>query len=293
MAGMRQDKAVDGFRLAYDRTGRGPAVLLLHGWPGDRTDYREVVPLVSAAAEVIVPDLRGFGESDKHEADPAAQYNAAAQARSILGLIEELELRRPVIAGYDVGSRVAQAIARERPDLVSALVIAPPLPGIGERILDPQAQREFWYQSFHNLGLSLELIDGKPDAVRSYLRHFWSHWSGPGYELAGDDLDHLVSVYRAPGAFAASIAWYRAGAGAVAASLAERVPEPDQRIAVPTTVLWPSHDPLFPRAWSDRIDGFFAAATLTLLDGVGHFTPLECPDTFARAVSAAASTVSG
>jgi pimeloyl-ACP methyl ester carboxylesterase len=293
MAGMRQDRAVDGFRLAYDRTGQGPAVLLLHGWPGDRTDYREVVPLVAASAEVIVPDLRGFGESDKHEADPAAQYNAVAQARSVAGLIEELGLRRPVIAGYDVGSRVAQAIARERPDLVSALVIAPPLPGIGERILDPQAQREFWYQSFHNLGLSLELIDGKPDAVRSYLRHFWSHWSGPGYELAGDDLDHLVSVYRAPGAFAASIAWYRAGAGAVAASLAERVPEPDQRIAVPTTVLWPSHDPLFPRAWSDRIDGFFAAATLTLLDGVGHFTPLECPDTFARAVSAAASTVSG
>jgi len=160
MAGMRQDKAVDGFRLAYDRTGQGPAVLLLHGWPGDRTDYREVVPLVSASAEVIVPDLRGFGESDKHEADPATAYNAAAQARSILGLIEELELRRPVIAGYDVGSRIAQAIARERPDLVRALVVAPPLPGIGRRILDPQAQREFWYQSFHNLGLCPELIDG-------------------------------------------------------------------------------------------------------------------------------------
>ena len=63
-------------------------MILLHGWPGDRTDYRDVAPLVSAAADVIVPDLRGFGESDKHEADPAEQYNAAAQARSVLGLIE-------------------------------------------------------------------------------------------------------------------------------------------------------------------------------------------------------------
>ena len=73
---MRQQTAVDGFRLAYDRTGPGPgapAVILLHGWPGDRTDYRIVVPRVSAAADVIVPDLRGFGESDKHEADPAEQ----------------------------------------------------------------------------------------------------------------------------------------------------------------------------------------------------------------------------
>ena len=63
---MRQDRAVDGFRLAYERSGPGagaPAVLLLHGWPGDRTDYREVAPLVSAAADVVVPDLRGFGLS--------------------------------------------------------------------------------------------------------------------------------------------------------------------------------------------------------------------------------------
>ena len=178
---------MDGFRLAYDRTGQGPgspAVLLLHGWPGDRTDYREVVPLVSAAADVVVPDLRGFGESDKLEAGPAAQYTAAAQARSLIGLIEELALGRPVLAGYDIGSRIAQAIARDRPDLVRALVIAPPLPGIGDRILRPQAQREFWYQAFHQLELCTDLIDGRPDAVRAYLRHFWSHWSGPGYELS-------------------------------------------------------------------------------------------------------------
>ena len=70
MTGMRQDIAIDGFRLAFDRAGAGPAVLLLHGWPGDRTDYRAVAPLVSEAADVIVPDLRGFGESDKHEAEP-------------------------------------------------------------------------------------------------------------------------------------------------------------------------------------------------------------------------------
>jgi pimeloyl-ACP methyl ester carboxylesterase len=90
------------------------------------------------------------------------------------------------------------------------------------------------------------------------LRHFWSHWSGPGYEPTGDDLDHLVSVYGPPGAFTASIAWYRAGAGSVAASLAERVPDPGDRLAVPATVLWPSRDPLFPIAWSDRIGDFFS-----------------------------------
>lgn len=53
---MRQVTPVDGFRLAYDRAGRGPAVLLLHGWPGDRTDYREVAPLAAAPADVITPE---------------------------------------------------------------------------------------------------------------------------------------------------------------------------------------------------------------------------------------------
>jgi pimeloyl-ACP methyl ester carboxylesterase len=290
---MRQDAAVDGFRLAYERAGQAgaPAVLLLHGWPGDRTDYRDVVPLLSGQADVVVPDLRGFGESDKHSADPASQYSAAAQARSLLALIAELGLTDPVIAGYDIGSRIAQAIAAERPDLVRALVIAPPLPGIGDRILQPQAQREFWYQAFHNLDVCTELIDGKPAAVLDYLRHFWSHWSGPGYEPAGADLDHLVSVYGPPGAFTASIAWYRAGAGSVARSLAERAPDPADRIAVPTTVLWPSHDPLFPEQWGDRIGNFFSAARLTRLEGAGHFTPLERPRDFAEAIIAASAGI--
>jgi pimeloyl-ACP methyl ester carboxylesterase len=290
---MRQQRAVDGFQLAYDRTGQGRPVLLLHGWPGDRTDYRAVVPLltaepepgVGAGADVIVPDLRGFGESDKHQADPASQYSADAQARSILGLIDELALNRPVIAGYDIGSRIAQAMARDRPDAVSALVVSPPLPGIGDRILTPRAQQEFWYQAFHNLDVCTRLMDGNPEAVRSYLSHFWSHWSGPGLQLGEADLDHLVDRYGSPGAFTASIAWYRAGAGAVARSVAERIPE--RRIAVPITVLWPSRDPLFPAEWSDRLDDFFTDATLTILDGAGHFTPLERPRDFAAAVLAA------
>jgi pimeloyl-ACP methyl ester carboxylesterase len=56
---------------------------------------------------------------------------------------------------------------------------------------------------------------------------------------------------------------------------------------VPATVLWPEHDPLFPREWSDRIGEFFAAAELTWLDGAGHFSPLEAPAAFAAAVTAA------
>ncbi len=283
---MPRSAPVDGFTLAYDRSGTGEPVILLHGWPGDRTDYRILGPALALASscDVIVPDLRGFGESDKHRADPAAQYSPAAQARSVAGLIRELGLDRVLLAGYDVGSRVAQAVAAGYPDLIRALVISPPLPGIGRRVLEPQPQREFWYQSFHRLALADELIDGKPGQVRAYLSHFWSHWSGPGFELDPSYLDHLVSVYGPPGAYTASIAWYRAGSGAVARSLAEQVPDPADRMALPVTVLWPEFDPLFPRAWSDRLAEFFSDATLRPVDGAGHFTPLECPAEFAGAI---------
>ena len=110
---MPRSAPVDGFRLAYERTGSGPPVVLLHGWPGDRTDYEDVVPRLAGTADVVVPDLRGFGESDKHPEPPAEAYSAVAQARSVVGLIDELGLGAPVIAGYDIGSRIAQAIARD------------------------------------------------------------------------------------------------------------------------------------------------------------------------------------
>jgi pimeloyl-ACP methyl ester carboxylesterase len=283
---MPRSAPVDGFSLAYDRSGTGEPVMLLHGWPGDRTDYRILGPALAlgSSCDVIVPDLRGFGESDKHPADPAAQYSPSAQARSLAGLIRELELDRVLLAGYDVGSRVAQIMAADYPDLVRALVVTPPLPGIGRRVLEPRAQREFWYQSFHQLPLANELIDGQPGAVRAYLAHFWAHWSGPGFTLDPAYLDHLAGVYGPPGAFTASIGWYRAGSGAVARSLAEQPPAPGDRLPLPVTVLWPEFDPLFPRAWSDRLDEFFADVTVRPVDGGGHFGPLEFPAEFAAAI---------
>ena len=287
---MLRSGSVDGFSLAYERHGTGPAAVALHGWPGDRHDWRAVVAQPQLECELVVPDLRGFGESDKHERDPTEAYGAGPQARSVLGLIEELDLGPVVLAGYDVGSRVAQRVARDRPEAVRALVLAPPLPGPGDRVLTADAQREFWYQAFHQLELPEALIDGRPGAVRAYLAHFWSHWSGPGFTPDDAELDRLADRYGASGAFTASIAWYRAGSGTVASSLAERPPAPESRIAIPTTVLWPEHDPLFPPAWGDRIDAYFSAADVQPLSGVGHFSPLEAPERFAAAIRAAART---
>lgn len=217
-------RLVDGFRLAYDdHPGDGPAVVALHGRPGDRQDYREVVPRLPGC-RVVVPDLRGFGDTEGPAAAEPTEFAAGGQARNIVALIEERGLGPAVLAGYDVGSRVAQEIASSRPDLVRALVLSPPLPGAGTRVLSA-------------------------------------------------------------GAFVASINWYRSGSAMVARSVAEQPPV--QRLATPTVVLWPGHDPLFPRAWSDGVGEFFSDIEVRPLDGVGHFTPLEAPAAFAAAVLAA------
>jgi len=277
---------VDGFRLAYDRTGGGPPVVLLHGWPGDRGDFRLVAPALAEVADVVVPDLRGFGGSDGPAAGPD-EHAGPGQARSVLGLIEELGLDRVVLAGYDIGSRIAQVVAARAPERVRALVVAPPVPGAGRRLLDPAVVQEFWYQSFHRLELAERLLDGHRDAVRGYLEHFWTHWSGPGFTPAAADLDRLADSYGRPGAFTASIGWYRAGPGILARGLQEQPPDSADRPATPTHVLWPAHDPLFPSAWSDRLGEFFADVALTTLPGAGHFVPLEAPEEFASAVRSA------
>jgi pimeloyl-ACP methyl ester carboxylesterase len=266
----------DGISLGYDRTGAGRPVLLLHGWPGDRQDWAAVGDLL--AADVLRPDLRGFGGSDLH-GDPSA----AGQVTSLVHLLDELDLDRVVVGGYDVGSRVAQLLARTHPDRVAAMVLAPPLPGAGRRVLEPDAAAEFWYQSFHQLRLAEDLVDGNPAAARAYLRHFWEHWSGPDHTVPEAHLDRLAALYGRPGAFTASIGWYRAGSGMVRSSLAEQ--PPGTRIATWTVVLWPEHDPLFPRAWSDRVGEWFSAATVRPLAGVGHFSPVEAPAAWAAALT--------
>ncbi|SDN99547.1 Pimeloyl-ACP methyl ester carboxylesterase [Klenkia soli] len=278
---------VDGFRLAVDVHGAASkerTVVLLHGWPGDRTDYRSVVPLLEGRARLVVPDLRGFGDSDRHAVAPVEGYSAQAQVRSVLGLLDHLGVPSAWFVGYDIGSRLVQHLLSTAPGRVLGAVLTPPLPGAAERMLAPAVQREFWYQTLHRLPLSDDLLDGHPDAVRAYLGHIWQHWSGEGFDLPGADLDRLVDRYGRPGAFSASVGWYRSRVGSAAGAGAETGPAPEDRVQVPVEVVWPGQDPLFPAEWSDRLGEWYSDVALTHVPASGHFVPLEAPDAVADAV---------
>lgn len=274
----------EGFKLAYDRAGSGDPVVVLHGWPGHRDDWSEVVPRVAEFADIVCPDLRGFGESDKRRVDAEEAYSPQAQARAIAALMDELGLSNAVLAGFDVGSLVAQTVAALRPDLVKGLVVSPPLPGAGERVLEITPVKEFWYTTFHQQDLAEQIVDGNPDAVRHYLRHFWNHWSGPDFTVDEDRLDRLTNAYSAPGAFIASVQWYRSTGNPVTAYAAETKPEASDRLTTPTSIIWQELDAIFPQAWADCLDDFFTDYTYIPVPGIGHYTPLEATDLFVEEI---------
>jgi len=276
----------DGVRLHYVRQGRGAPVLLLHGWPGFWYDWRRVIPALEPDADVIAPDFRGFGASDKPDLPPSDAYTPAVFAADMLALLDHLGLDDVVVAGHDIGATIAQTLARAAPARVRALVLFnPPYPGIGLRRFEPAAQAEAWYQHLHALPWADRLIGHDRDTVRLYLAHFYAHWSGRPEALHPEEFEAIVDAYARPGAVRGSIAYYKARAGA---RLREATADPAAlRVAQPTTVLWGEADPVARSAWADRLPEFFPDLTLRLLPGVGHFVPVEAPDDAVAAIRAA------
>lgn len=144
------------------------------------------------------------------------------------------------------------------------------MPDVGRRILDATSEVECWYQPFHQSPLVETLLDGRLESVRGYHQYFWEHWSGSAYQPEPAELDRLANLYGRPGAMVASINYYRAGAGTLTYSVAENAPPADQRTQVPTTIIWPDGDALFPVEWADRVAESFADVTVRHALGSGH-----------------------
>jgi len=116
---------IDGIDLAYIRRGRGSPLVLIHGYPLDHTIWDEVVPLMEKDFDLIIPDLRGFGESGMKESDNSIK----GYATDIAGLLSHLNIKKASLAGHSMGGYVALAFAREFPDRLSGLAMVSSQPG--------------------------------------------------------------------------------------------------------------------------------------------------------------------
>lgn len=108
---------INGIKLAYRRQGKGNPLVLLHGFPLDHHIWDEIVPLLENAFDLILPDLRGFGQSTTVE----TPYTMDDIASDIAGLLDHLGIEKAAITGHSMGGYVSLAFARLYPEKVSGL----------------------------------------------------------------------------------------------------------------------------------------------------------------------------
>ena len=195
---------VNGASLHYVAGGRGPALILIHGFPENWSAYAQIMPRLATRFRVVAVDLRGIGGSTPTESG----YDAATMAQDVHQLARELELDRPYVVGHDVGGRVAYALARLHPDAVrGAMILSTPIAGI-----DPwdkfKADPKLWHFGFHGVpGLAEKILSGR-EAI--YIGHFMRGAAADPKSISDEDIARYARAYSAPGRMAAAMGTYRA-----------------------------------------------------------------------------------
>lgn len=265
-------------------TPGGRPLLFLHGWPEWSEAWRPVMAGLPPGFDLVAPDLRGFGATAPRSGQPDASAGPDRHARDLFALVDALGWQDAGIVSHDVGSFVAQAMARLQPARVRGLFFFNcAYPGIGARWFEPRHVPEVWYQFFHQLPWAAELVGQSRESCRLYLRHFLSHWS---HQQAWIEpaLERWVDNFMQPGALQGGFDWYLSVHETRMAAIEGRAtPAP---IAQPTRVLWGACDPVLPAAWADRLPAFFNDVQVDVLPQAGHFVHLECPERAAAEIMA-------
>ncbi|MDT7943163.1 MAG: alpha/beta hydrolase [Dehalococcoidia bacterium] len=265
------EATINGLRYHYVREGAGPPLLLVHGWPGFYYEWHLNIGPLSQHFDVVAPDMRGFGYTEKPALPPEEGYTPAAMAEDLRALLEALGWERAYVVAHDFGAIWVQQLALTYPQRIGKLVLFnPPYAGIGARWLEPSHLPEIWYILFHQLPLAEELVGSSRKAIEVYLRHFLSHWSHRKDLWTDEEIERYVDAFSQPGALRGGFNCYRAmlrGGGI-----------PQGRIEVPTLVLWGESDPVLPVAWSDRLGDYFTHLTFKRVPQAGHFLMRERPE---------------
>ena len=148
---------VNGIKLAYTRRGKGTPLVLVHGFPLDHHLWDQVIPLLEDTFDLIIPDLRGFGESSTVD----SFYTMEDYAADLAGLLDHLGVQKTAIAGHSMGGYIALAFARLYPDRVGGLGL------VSSQVLaDSEERKQGRYKSAaevaeHGIGSVVETMTPK------------------------------------------------------------------------------------------------------------------------------------
>jgi pimeloyl-ACP methyl ester carboxylesterase len=277
----------DGIEIAYVRAGAGGyPLLLLHGWPETkRIWWRNIEPLAAAGFEVIVPDLRGYGDSGLA---PDGFYDPATHALDMHALMTGvLGHERCAAAGGDVGGVVIEDLGLRFPGFIVRQCLFNTVPPVlaelyAEAGIAPEIPREvrmaadyFRRQGRDPDGLAAEL--DSPDKRRRYVAQFYGSrfWAAPG-TFSAADVDFMTEPFAAPDTLRASFGVYETALGTRPAA---EVPRLFETNPVPTLVLYGPADHVIPRDFAERCEvAFTERIGPFVVPGAGHFLQWERAD---------------
>lgn len=265
----------DGVEIDTLVAGSGPPLLLLHGYPQTRVMWRRIAPLLARHFTVVVPDLRGYGRSDKPAGGSGhTTYSKRAMALDQLATMRALGFERFSVAGHDRGARVAYRLALDHPHAVASVAVLDIIPTaeVWARTDSEAAMRMYhWFFLARPQPLPERLIGGDPEF---FLRTTLESWAAPGFIFETANMADYVACFSDPASIHASCEDYRAGWDIDRAH--DESDRGRRKIGVPLLVVWSegfsvaSAKPLKTwSAWAESVEGCAVPG--------GHFVCEEQP----------------
>lgn len=268
----------NNIRLHCVTQGEGELVVLLHGFAEFWYSWRYQIPALARHFKVVVPDLRGYNDSDK----PETGYDLNTLSQDIHGLIQHLGYTKAHLVGHDWGGTIAWHFAQTCPNALDrlALLNAPhPQQLVQELSSNVDQLRRSWYL------LALQ-IPGLPEwlirqNLGSLVKNFFQEQAIRKGAFTTKDTDLYQAALEKPGALSAALNHYRQLLSPQTwLETLNRTPLP---ITVPTLVLWGEDDSLLSQKLIEKLDRWVAAPLqLRRLRHCGHWVQQEVPQTVNR-----------
>ena len=264
-----------------------PAVILLHGFPESHRTWRALAPLLSDKFRLIMPDQRGFGDSDRPQEVDA--YQTETLLADLFALADALGIERFALVGHDWGGAIAWAAAIKGDPRVERLaIINSPHPLIFQKsLIEDEAQRAAsqYMRAFRDPDFE-KFVEGIG------FEAFFDKSFGKHVDLAtipAEERSTYIAQWSRPGALTAMLNWYRASKmivpqPGITVDVPDLVLRVFPKIAIPVRVIWGLEDKALLPIQLEGIGEIGDDVEVFPLKGVGHFAPWQAPEQVAEAL---------